>query len=75
MSTVIDASTRERLLRRIGLHGVPTADETGLREVHRAFVSQVPYEDLAVQLGEFAPLDAQRAGGARPKRWARRILL
>ncbi len=53
----LDPKTRERLLRRIGLDTVPTADEAGLREVHRAFVSQIPYEDLAVQLGEFAPLD------------------
>jgi N-hydroxyarylamine O-acetyltransferase len=49
--------TRERLLSRIGLSTVPTATEDGLRVVHRAFVSQVPYEDLAVQLGEYRPLD------------------
>lgn len=29
----------------------------GLRTVHRAFVVNVPYEDLAVQLGESEPLD------------------
>jgi N-hydroxyarylamine O-acetyltransferase len=46
-----------RLLRRIGLTAVPSADAAGLRTVHRAFVSRVPYEDLAVQLGESGPLD------------------
>jgi N-hydroxyarylamine O-acetyltransferase len=59
-TTALDEETRELLLRRIGLSSVPVADETGLRQVHRAFVSQIPYEDLSVQLGEFAPLDANR---------------
>lgn len=45
------------MLRRIGLDSVPTADVDGLRTVHRAYVSHVPFEDLAVQLGESAPLD------------------
>ncbi len=36
---------------------MPPADAEGLRTVHRAFVSHVPYEDLAVQLGEYRPLD------------------
>jgi N-hydroxyarylamine O-acetyltransferase len=53
----LDATTREQLLRRIGLGAAPAADEDGLRVVHRAFVSQVPYEDLAVQLGEYRPLE------------------
>ncbi|MGI8864924.1 MAG: arylamine N-acetyltransferase family protein [Solirubrobacteraceae bacterium] len=53
----LDVLTRERLLRRIGLSTVPAANEEGLRLVHRAFVSHVPYEDLAVQLGEYRPLD------------------
>jgi len=48
---------RDRLLRRIGLDAAPPPDVEGLRKVHRAFVSSVPYEDLAVQLGESAPLD------------------
>jgi N-hydroxyarylamine O-acetyltransferase len=56
----LSAETRGRLLRRIGLSSVPGADEAGLRQVHRAFVSKIPYEDLAAQLGEFAPLDPHR---------------
>jgi N-hydroxyarylamine O-acetyltransferase len=45
------------LLRRIGLDAAPAADAEGLRTVHRAYLEQVPYEDLAVQLGETGPLD------------------
>ena len=47
----------ERLLARIGLDRAPAADVDGLFRVHRAFLGRVPYEDLAVQLGETAPLD------------------
>jgi N-hydroxyarylamine O-acetyltransferase len=54
---ILDTDTRELLLRRIGLLDVPAADAAGLRLVHRAFVSHIPYEDLAVQLGESRPLD------------------
>jgi N-hydroxyarylamine O-acetyltransferase len=53
----LDSATRDRLLGHIGLSGVPAADAAGLRTVHRAFVSRVPYEDLAVQLGESEPLE------------------
>jgi N-hydroxyarylamine O-acetyltransferase len=46
------------LLRLVGLGGAPPPPTTaGLRSVHRAFVERVPYEDLAVQLGESGPLD------------------
>lgn len=38
---------------------MPAADAAGLRVLHRAFVERVPYEALAVQLQEFAPLDAR----------------
>ena len=47
----------ERLLARIGLDRAPAADVDGLFRIHRAYVGRVPYEDLAVQLGETAPLD------------------
>lgn len=50
---------RDRLLRRIGLDGPPAPDDAGLRAVHRAFVSSIPYEDLSVQLGESGPLDPE----------------
>jgi N-hydroxyarylamine O-acetyltransferase len=48
----------EALLHRIGL----TADDAspdleGLFRVHRAYLAAIPYEDLAVQLGETGPLD------------------
>jgi N-hydroxyarylamine O-acetyltransferase len=56
---MLDAATRVRLLRRIGLSEVPTPDAAGLRAVHRAFVLRVPYEDLAVQLGECEPLQSR----------------
>jgi N-hydroxyarylamine O-acetyltransferase len=52
---MLDDATRERLLRRIGLAAPPPADAAGLRVVHRAFVSRVPDEDLAIQLGEAEP--------------------
>jgi N-hydroxyarylamine O-acetyltransferase len=54
---MLDDITCDRLLRRIGLTDRPSTDAPGLRAVHRAFVSHVPYEDLAVQLGESEPLD------------------
>jgi N-hydroxyarylamine O-acetyltransferase len=47
----------ERLLARIGLERAPAADVDGLFALHRAYLAHVPYEDLAVQLGETAPLD------------------
>ena len=47
----------DALLARIGLDRAPAADVDGLRVLHRAFVERVPYEDLAVQLGESGPLD------------------
>lgn len=57
---MLDTATRDRLLGRIGLNAVPAHDAAGLRTVHRAFVSHVPYEALAVQLGEYEPLDGDR---------------
>jgi N-hydroxyarylamine O-acetyltransferase len=49
---VIDA-----LLQRIGLVAMPEPTVDGLRALHRAYLAAVPYEDIAVQLGETAPLD------------------
>ena len=48
----------DRLLARIGLAAMPAPDVDGLRELHRAYVGTVPYEALAVQLGESVPLDS-----------------
>ena len=50
----------EALLARIGLDDAPAADVDGLRRIHRAYLERVPYEDLAVQLGETGPLDEAR---------------
>jgi N-hydroxyarylamine O-acetyltransferase len=47
----------DALLARIGLDQPPDADEEGLRVLHRAYLEHVPYEDIAVQLGETGPLD------------------
>ena len=48
----------DALLARIGLDRAPAADLDGLRTLHRAFLEHVPYEDIAVQLGEAGRLDA-----------------
>ena len=47
----------DALLARIGLSNAPAPSVDGLRTVHRAYLERVPYEDLAVQLGETGPLD------------------
>ena len=41
---------------------------TGCSALHRAYVGRVPYEDLAVQLGETAPLDEAALIGAAARR-------
>jgi N-hydroxyarylamine O-acetyltransferase len=47
----------DALLGRIGLNHAPPPTLDGLRELHRAYVSSIPYEALAVQLQEFDALD------------------
>src|SRR5688572_12849202 len=48
----------EALLQRIGLTPTDVSpDLDGLFLVHRAYLAAIPYEDLAVQLGETGPLD------------------
>ncbi|MDA0167121.1 arylamine N-acetyltransferase [Solirubrobacter ginsenosidimutans] len=47
----------DALLQRIGLDARPDASVDGLHELHRAYLARVPYEDIAVQLGETGPLD------------------
>jgi N-hydroxyarylamine O-acetyltransferase len=47
----------DALLGRIGLQHAPPPTVDGLRTLHRAYVSSIPYEALAVQLGEFDALD------------------
>jgi N-hydroxyarylamine O-acetyltransferase len=60
------ATTSALLLEHLGLNDVPAPDLAGLRRVQRAYAGAVPYEDLAVQLGESEPL--------APARLAERIL-
>jgi N-hydroxyarylamine O-acetyltransferase len=45
------------VLARIGLDRLPAPDVDGLFALHRSFLERVPYEALAVQLGETGPLD------------------
>jgi N-hydroxyarylamine O-acetyltransferase len=47
----------DALLSRIGLRGAPAAGADGLRALHRAYVSAVPFDNLTIQLGEQAPLE------------------
>jgi N-hydroxyarylamine O-acetyltransferase len=54
---MLEPSDRDRLLDHIGLDATPASDLDGLRTVHRAYVSHIPFENLAVQLGESQPID------------------
>ena len=47
----------DAVLARIGLDHRAGADVDGPARLHRAYLEHVPYEDLAVQLGETGPLD------------------
>jgi len=47
----------DAFLQRIGLATRPEATVDGLFDLHRAYLARVPYEDIAVQLGETGPLD------------------
>ncbi|MFL5844430.1 MAG: arylamine N-acetyltransferase family protein [Solirubrobacteraceae bacterium] len=49
----------DALLARIGLDHRPAPDLPGLRAVHRAYLTSVPYEALTIQLDEQAPLDVE----------------
>jgi N-hydroxyarylamine O-acetyltransferase len=49
----------QALLSHIGLHAAPAPDVDGLQRLHRAYLERVPYEALAVQLGETGPLEAE----------------
>jgi N-hydroxyarylamine O-acetyltransferase len=50
----------DALLDRIGLDAPPPATLDGLRTLHRAYLTRVPYESLAIQLGEIEALDVDR---------------
>jgi N-hydroxyarylamine O-acetyltransferase len=49
----------DALLGRIGLSEAPAPTPAGLATLHRAYVTSIPYEALAVQLEEFEPLDLE----------------
>jgi N-hydroxyarylamine O-acetyltransferase len=49
----------DALLHRIGLPQLPPPTRDGLQTIHRAYVTAIPYDDLTVQLEEFAPLDVE----------------
>ena len=46
-----------RYLARIGMHPVPVLDPAALRELHRAHLVAVPFENLSIHLGEAIVLD------------------
>jgi N-hydroxyarylamine O-acetyltransferase len=48
------------LLTHLGLDAPPPADRDGLFAVHERYLRTVPYDGLTAQLGEYAPLDAER---------------
>lgn len=54
----MDAENRlDRYLTRLGLTHRPPATIEGLREVHRAHVSRIPYDNLSIMLGRPDPVD------------------
>ncbi|SED33935.1 N-acetyltransferase [Nocardioides exalbidus] len=54
----------DRYLAALGLAERPAATLDGLREVHRAHVARIPYDNLSIMLGRPDPVDP-RAGVAR----------
>jgi N-hydroxyarylamine O-acetyltransferase len=48
------------LLTHLGFAAPPRADRDGLFAVHERFLRTIPYDGLTAQLGEHAPLDAER---------------
>ncbi|MBC2933494.1 arylamine N-acetyltransferase [Nocardioides sp. zg-1228] len=56
-------------LARLGLDAAPPATLAGLRELHRAHVARIPYDNLSTMLGRPDPVDpvaaAARAAGGR----------
>jgi len=53
----------DRYLARIGLTGRPPATVDGLRELHRAHVARIPYDNLSIYLGRPDPIDASASVG------------
>lgn len=59
-----ETTTLERYLARIGIGAAPEATLDGLREVHRAHVARIPYDNLSTMLGRPDPV-LPSAGVAR----------
>ena len=64
------STTVEAYLDRIGLDVAPQPTTDGLRELHRAHVARIPYDNLSIMLGRPDPVDptacaARAAGGGR----------
>lgn len=51
-----DEDLIDRYLSRLGLTGRPSATIEGLREVHRAHVARIPYDNLSLMLGRPDPV-------------------
>ncbi|MCW2735926.1 arylamine N-acetyltransferase [Nocardioides sp.] len=49
----------DRYLLRLGLTARPPATLAGLREVHRAHVARIPYDNLSIMLGRPDPVDPE----------------
>lgn len=65
-----DDTHLEGYLSRLGLRDRPAATVAGLREVHRAHVARIPYDNLSIMLGRPDPVDpaagvVRAAGGGR----------
>lgn len=65
-----DTGLLDRHLDRIGLAAPPPATLAGLRELHRAHVARIPYDNLSIMLGRPDPADpgtaaARAAAGGR----------
>ncbi len=62
-----DSGLVDRYLARIGMAAAPPPTLHGLRELHRAHVARIPYDNLSIILGRPDPADprlaAARAGG------------
>lgn len=58
------AGTVEAYVARIGLASRPQPTVEGLRELHRAHVARIPYDNLSIMLGRPDPVDPA-AGAAR----------
>jgi N-hydroxyarylamine O-acetyltransferase len=62
-AAVEGTTTLAGYLDRLGLTDRPPATVEGLRELHRAHVARIPYDNLSIMLGRPDPVDAAAAAG------------